>query len=294
MKKIFTLIVVFTYVFPTSLFSQAKTTSDGKELIYNISIGAVFGALGSIINKKKNENTGKIIIKGLGQGALGGYLTFESKRLVRFSEEKNDWKLIWAAKLLNAGGTSIKENAALNQDFWGRWHINIGFNRIEFETKDKFAVRYKIMPVALVYTIGAAVQTKFEIKKSLKNGQFIFSSNSSLFDKNKSIAATYPGIIILNNKNVDNASVIPHETIHIFQANDFSVLETYLQKPLNKINAKSNILNKINKYVYYDFRYIPFLILDNIEYKNAYYYYDNLFEREAGYFSNTFNAYILK
>ncbi|WP_123868149.1 hypothetical protein [Chryseobacterium lactis] len=295
MLKYYLFIFLFILPLPTSL-AQAPRTSDGKELIYNVSIGSIIGVVGAIINKNKNEKLGKVVLKGFCQGALGGYLTFESKRLVRLSEEENDWKLIWAAKLVNAAGTSIKENAALNNNFWEYWHLNFGFSRIELIAKEKLEVKYKLMPVAFIYTLGVALQSKskFELKRTLQNGQVIFSNSSDLFEKYNTLAATYPGVIVYKSSEHDNVQLIPHEVIHIFQANDFSVTESFLRKPLANMNAKSKTLNKINSFIHYDFRYVPFILLNNLEFKNSTYYYQNFFEREAGYFSDTFDQNLLK
>ncbi len=51
--------------------------------MYNIGFGAVFSTVGAIINKPPDEALGKVIKKSLWQGALGGYITFESKRILR-------------------------------------------------------------------------------------------------------------------------------------------------------------------------------------------------------------------
>ena len=102
-------------------------------------------------------------------------MTFESKRILREAQQQNKWEYIWVAKLTNSIGTSIKENSALNKDFWERLHLNIGFNRLEFNFKDNFSVNYKLMPVAFLYTVDAIVRHKFELKKSIQTGEFIFS-----------------------------------------------------------------------------------------------------------------------
>lgn len=293
MKTKISFLILFLLL-PVSHKSQAKATSDGKQFVYNVSLGAVVGVIGAIINKKPEQKFDIVIYKGLAQGALGGYLTFESKRIVRAAERNNDWKLLWCAKFVNAGGVSIKENAAANINFWEKWHINFGFNRIEFETKDNFKVNYKVMPVALAYTIGVAAQTKFEINKTLQSGELIFSSNSNRFLETNSLGVTYPGSIVLFSPEKNNINILSHEIIHLYQSNDFSQIEAYLDKPIKSINNSSELMNKINKYIHYDFRYIPQLIFYRVENKNAVFYYDNFYEREAAHFSDTFDPFILK
>ena len=282
MKKILLTIVSIFFLFNKS-HSQSNDT---EALLYNISIGGIFGTIGAIINKKPYEKLDKVILKGFSQGTLGGYLTFESKRVLRLGAENEDWKLIWAAKLLNASGTSIKDNAANNQNFWYKWHINIGFNRLEFETKNKFKVNYKIMPVALVYNTLAFTQAKFNFDTSIKTGELIFESNDYRLYETGTRGVTFPGTIILRN-NEKNYYLITHEIIHVYQSNDFSILNSYYVKPLEKIEKKYHFINKINNYIYYDFHYLPLRMLYNYETNTATKYFDNYLEHEAGYFSNT-------
>lgn len=150
------------------------------------------------------------------------------------------------------------------------------------------------MPIALVYTMGVASQTKFEWGKSLKTGEIIFSSNSKEFLATNSVAVTFPATIVLHDPYKNNLEIIAHEITHIFQQNDFSQFDAFMAKPVNFVNSKGETIRKINNYIYYDFRHLPHLVLYSIESKKSFYYYDNRFEREAGYFSNTFSEWTLK
>lgn len=282
MQKII-LSFIFIFYINSICYSQANDT---EALLYNVSFGGIFGTIGAMINKKPNEKMGKVILKGFTQGSLGGYLTFESKRVLRLAEENENWKIIWTAKLINASGTSIKENATLNQDFWKKWHLNIGFNRLEFETNKKFKIKYKIMPIAFVYNSLALSQAKFDLNLSLKTGEFIFKSNDIRLYEAGSRGVTFPGTIVLRNDE-NSFGIISHEIIHLYQSNDFSILNTYYTKPLKKLESKNIFFNKINKYIYYDFHYIPLRAIYNYETKTAKNYFDNYLEHEAGYFSNT-------
>lgn len=292
MKKILVFVLINYFLLSSG---QAKTTSYGQEFVYNVSIGAVTGAIGAILNKKKEQNFNKVFFKGLYQGALGGYITFESKRLVAVAEQNDDWKILWAAKLVNAAGSSIKENAALNKNFWENWHINIGFNRLEFETKDEFRVYYKIMPVALAYTIAYSTRSKFDLEQSLKSGELIFYTNNpnNLISTN-TLGMTFPGGILLYETYKKDFQVLSHEIIHIYQYNDFSQSEAFLNKVV-QYTEKNKLMKTINKYIHYDIiRYSVHSISYGRKYNKAKYYYDNIFEREAGFYSKTFDAYQLK
>lgn len=171
------LLFLFLFIFAPVKRTEAQS-NDSEAAFYNVSFGGLNGAIGALINKKEGEKSGKIILKGLWQGALGGYVTFESKRVLRFAGEKEDWKLFWTSNLINSAGNSIKENAANNVNFWDQWNLTIGFNRIEFHTKENFYIRYKIMPITASYTLDALFRYKFDLSNSLKSGHFIFERSN--------------------------------------------------------------------------------------------------------------------
>jgi hypothetical protein len=282
---VFFMVVVFLNV--SSLKSQSN---DAEAALYNIGFGAVFSTVGAILNKKPEDDLGKIIKKSLWQGALGGYITFESKRMLRVAQQQHKWEYVWAAKLANAMGTSVKENAAFNRDFWEKWHLNIGFNRLEFTTKDNFSVHYKFMPVAFVFAIDALARHQFEWKKSWQTGEFVFSHKKN----NYPLASAYPGIILYNRNFIDEItsdhavfSTAVHEIVHLYQSNDFSVMNAYVHKTLKKGASKSKPLKWVHKYMYPEFHYLilrPAYLWENKSIQN---YYDNFFEHEAGYYSGT-------
>jgi hypothetical protein len=231
---------------------------------------------------------GKIIKKSLWQGALGGYITFESKRMLRAAQQQHKWEYVWAAKLANAMGTSVKENAALNRDFWEKWHLNIGFNRLEFTTKDNFSVHYKFMPVAFVFAVDALARHQFEWKKSWQTGEFVFST--AQIKNNEFInvgASAFPGLILFEKSVLNDIQLYTHEIVHLYQSNDFSVMNTYVHKTLKKGASKSKPLKWVHKYMYPEFHYLilrPAYLWENKSIQN---YYDNFFEHEAGYYSGT-------
>jgi len=281
-------ILILTSIFflnEISLYSQKKDT---EQALYNIGFGAIFGTVGAIINKKKNESIGKVIKKSLWQGALGGYVVFESKRVLREAQRQNNWEYIWVSKLINAAGVSIIENTALNEKFGTRWHLNIGFNRIELNSLDKLTISYKLKPVAFVYTIDALFRHQFEFSQSIKTGQFVFTTNEVPDVKNYNIvAATYPGLIVYENNYFQDINLTTHEIIHRYQSNDFSVFNTYFDKPFKRLSQKRKIIKWIDKYLLIESHYLiltPLYILEGIDESN---YYRNRFEYEAGYYSGT-------
>ena len=150
------------------------------------------------------------------------------------------------------------------------------------------------MPVALVYTIGAFTQVNFDANTSLKTGEFVFYSNLQFHNSGNS-ATTFPGIIVYNKNdyddprttNADKDRTMMHEIIHIYQSNDFSILNTYYRKPINHYSENNKTISFLNKYLYLDLHYIPLRATYLLERHSGSIYYDNYFEHEAGYYSNT-------
>lgn len=280
-KKILFLIVLL------SISSSYSQSNDTEAALYNVGFGGITGAIGAVINKKPEEKFGKVLLKGLWQGALGGYVTFESKRIIRHAWKEEDWKLYWASKFVNAAGNSIKENAANNRDFWEQWNLTVGFNRIEFHTKDEFKVQYKVMPISVIYTIDAFTRFRFDVKSSLNYGQFIFRRNDPSI---RSYGSATAGYIVYNDafsptRTTPNQT-FGHEIIHMYQSDDFFFVNSFYHKPLKNIFENKETLKKIDSYIYYDFHLIPLKATYLLESKKSN-YYDNYLEYEAGYYSNT-------
>lgn len=279
-----TIILLFCFI----LLSAQGQSNDTEAALYNIGFGAVFGSIGAIINKTPEEKLGKVVLKSLWQGAVGGYVTFESKRLLRTAQRQDSWELIWAAKILNAGGTSIKENAAENRDFWKKWHINFGFNRIEFLTEEKLKVRYKLKPIALAYTLSGFFSFEFNLASSLKYGEFVFLANNlEPINGIDPIGLAYPEFIVIENGFEENFNLVTHEIMHLYQSNDFSIFNSYYQKPFKRWSEKNKTINWVYNYLYPDLHLILLGSAYLIERNNANKYYNNFFEHEAGYYSDT-------
>lgn len=270
--KLLILLIFFSY----KISSQNKT----EIAFYNVGLGAFAGGIGAVINKKPNQKLGSVFLKGFLQGGLGGYIIYNSKRLAGEITQEKSWEYGWYAKITNSIGTSIVENASANRNFWERWHLNFGFNRIEFYTKDKFKVKYKIMPISLALTLRLAVSNKFEFKRTFQTGEFIFST-----DKIAERGIAYGNVLLINNRALNSHDVYSHEIIHVYQYYDFNFVNSFLNKSYKKWGKKSRSFKNFNSLFYIDAQ-APVVrglyLLENINRKC---FYDNFFEHEADFFS---------
>ena len=279
--------VLFLLLFIFLLKSPVNAQDNDLEAgLINIGIGSVLGGIGAVINKKPEENFRKVLLKGMGQGALGGYAVFESQRLVREFAESGDFGYVWPAKLVNSAGTSIIENAAANRNFWERWHLNIGFNRFEIITSEEFKLRYRIMPAALASTLYFFKDEKLDPKTSLQMGTFVFTTDE--IDQKKNIfGQAGPNTILILDEQKGRIA-LPHELIHNFQYERLSGFNAFFDKPLKSLSEDYKIVELYNKVFYTDFNFLlhrVFYVLANPDGENN--ANDNFFEQEAEYYTDT-------
>ncbi len=273
---------ILSVLFLLSINSNSQT-NNAQAALYNIGLGGITSSIGAVLNKKPNEKLSKVLLKGFWQGALGGTIVYGSKQMV-YNFHKND-KLqnIWSAKLVNSVGVSIIENAALNQNFYNKWHINIGFNRLEVDVKNNFKVQYKIMPIALTTAIISSTYGKFNFKLSTQTLTPVFISNKLTSTFGVTVAIS----IIFYNSNRKIKHALAHEIIHVFQYDDYMVINVFFNKKKTKWKHHYNFINKSSKYIYMD---LPSAItlrgLYLIENINQSCYYDNYFENEATFYSH--------
>lgn len=262
------------------VFSVNSQENNSQAAMYNIGLGGITSSIGAAINKNPNEKLGKVMLKGFWQGALGGAVIYGSKQMVYNYSTKQNLDKIWLAKLVNSIGTSMVENATLNTNFYDKWHINIGFNRLELDVKNNFKFNYKILPTAFVTTVISATKSKFNFKYSMQTLTPIFLSNNL-----ENSGTTIANSIVLKNSE-SGINVLPHEIIHVFQFDDYLSLNLYFNKTKVKWQQKYPFVAKYSKWIYMDLPSSVFLrslyLMENINQKC---YYDNYFEHEANYYS---------
>ncbi|MDR5591520.1 hypothetical protein RE431_12805 [Christiangramia sp. SM2212] len=241
-----------------------------------------------MINKEPGEKFGKTLLRGMGQGALGGYLVFESKRLVREFAKSGDYNYVWPSKIVNSAGTSIIENAAANRDFWARWHLNIGFNRIEVNTKDNFKISYRIMPFDLAATVYHSVNSRLDWNTSMKVGTFVFRSKIIMENSQYRGAAFGNSIRLL--ERIEGNIALPHEIIHTYQYEQLSGVNGFLfdfeKKYKHKIAKKIPAIEIYHKIFYTDYNLLLNSIISYIANPNR--DASGFYEKEARYYGSKF------
>ncbi|WP_139251901.1 hypothetical protein [Maribacter aquivivus] len=262
--------------------SQNNDTQAG---LYNILSGSLIGGVGAMINKKPNEKTGKVFLKGLGQGALGGYMTFESKRLIRDFSDTGNYAYVWPSRLLNSLGNSIILNASSNRKFWERYYLNIGFSHFEYDIKRENSFQVKLLPFSLLSTFYGFSQGEIDFRRSFYTGNLFFESYKNTENYNgKAIL----NVVILNKGLLDNRSnTIGHELIHTFQYEGFIGFNSYLDKKMNNIKREGDFWTKFNFILYPDWNALIFSSAYNISAPFANSYENRFYEKEAYYYTGS-------
>ncbi|MFY8037678.1 MAG: hypothetical protein ACOVMQ_10955 [Cyclobacteriaceae bacterium] len=272
------LIILFVLFKSGASFAQQN---DLHAAVFNVGISSVGSGFGALINKKPNEKGGRVFLRGMWQGAIGGILVFNSKQMIYEFGQTDNSGWAWSSKLVNAAGVSIIENAAANKKFLTHWHINFGFNRIEFETEKSFKVNYKVMPFALNGFIYSLRNGSFDFKETIRIGQPFFWAQTLEVPDADAVTAANSILMIKNKANSRNTA---HEIVHTYQYQGLTVKNTYYSIPFNRLLSKENWFAKTyKKWIYTDFNYLIFsgaYALGN--FGN---YLDNPFEQEANYYS---------
>lgn len=267
----FLYILIYSLFF--SLLSGQKSFSQKSEFEYgllNVGLGSVVGGIGAVINKKNpEEKFGVVLLRGMAQGALGGYLVFESKRLLKFIPKHKNYHSVYPSKILNAAGNSIIENAARDDNFWSRWHINFGFSRLELITENQWKITHRIMIFDFGYAMKYFVQREFDFRKSIQLGTLVF--NTEFVDANGMVN----GNLISLGPDAD-FTTYRHELIHTYQYEQFSGINNYLDPVSDHLKSRSSLYNTYTKIFYTDFNLYAFWLMGELS------DYDNGFlEKEA-------------
>lgn len=256
--------------------------NDFQAGLYNVVSGSIIGGAGALINKKPNEKMGNVLLKGLGQGAFGGYITFESKKLIRNFAKTGNYAYVWPSRLVNSLGNSVILNAASNRNFWERYYLDIGFGHFEYDVMKEKGISVRIMPFSLFGAVNMFSYGKLDLKRSVYTGLFFFKSNE--FEENDGWAI-YNNITIHENLLKNRSEVIAHEIIHAYQYEGLIGVNSFVDKP-SSMWDQSKFWKTYDSIFYTDFNGPLHNLLYALDKGFNKPHGDRLHEREAIYFSS--------
>lgn len=280
------LLIFCLFTFTAACFSQKQ---ERIIFLYNVGFGGVTSGIGAVINKPKGANWKKHFVKGFWQGSVGGLVNYSGKKTLYLNNRHKNKAFFWPAKILNSAGTSIMQNASLNQPFLENWYLDYGLVRVDFAIHNKEKFKIRLLPVGIYATINVARRGKFDLENTLATGQIAFSTNKFLRypNGNPEIGFSYGrAIVFVKNTQLytNQSKLLAHEVMHQFQYNDYQILTTWLNPVGKKIKSKT-IKIIFTKYIYPD---LPFSFASHAiaGYYPHPHYFRNFYEFEAERFSS--------
>ena len=242
---------------------QEMTAQDYKaqSMLYNGLIGAVSGGVGSVINKHKGQKWYKAFAKGFIVGGGGGMIMYSGKRINSLVSVRQELGYGYLSRFVFDVGNSIVENAAANRNFWEVWHYDVGFIRLELQTRH-VKLRPRVMASAFAATVFVASQGKFDAKTSLASGTPTFRTKEIRYSPTL-VGSTITNGILLNDTLVKNNSLFfdtyAHEVIHTFQFRETAGFNYFFKPLTDKWKERSGWYAKVSPWIYGDLNYELFI-----------------------------------
>jgi hypothetical protein len=262
--------------------------SDRTELaIFNIGVNALFGGIGSLINKKDNDTNFKTFANGFYKGAIGGTVSHVGLSMSHLIESKQNISYAWPARLVNAMGNSIVQNAAENNKMFERLHFNLYVARLEyFPYRKKFNARFFTSSLYGIVSVGNG--SRFDLGKSLQSGILYFEFDGR-FQSSFGFSGTGTGQVSSIGMSSDLFGeqfyrIYAEEVAHIQQYDRKVAGNAFVAKLDRKWKEKSKSYNTLSKYIYLDLNGPTFYFAYLIGNRNG--YCNNFFEKEAVNYSN--------
>jgi hypothetical protein len=268
-----------------SNFSFAQ--QERKVFLYNLGFGGLTSGIGAIINKPKTSDWKKYFIKGLWQGSIGGVLNYSGKKTIYLINKNESLVYGWPAKLLHHAGTSIIENASLNEPFLQNWNLDFGPVRFDFSFGNEKKLRVRFLPSSIYSIIDGFNEGRFSLSTTLLTGNLSFK-RATYFPDGSFGYSTGRGITYIDYYYKYHS--IAHELIHQFQFNEYQVFNAWFKPLIPKLKSE-NIKRAFEKYIYFDLPYfLPAYALEGQSYGPK--YYRNFFEFEAERFATNSHVQI--
>lgn len=271
---------------PVNLFAQQK--QDLKLAIYNVGFGGVTAGIGAIINKPKHTDWKKALLKGFWQGAVGGSISYGGKKVIYLVNRNENKFFGWPAKILHSAGSSIIENASLNEPFLQNWNIDLYMVKLNFSTNGKKPFRARFLPESIYSVWACSRYGKFDLNTTLSTGEMAFRNDSDGFSNgNGNYIGMSFGRSYVYTSNMSPYETIAHEIIHNFQYREYQIFNTYLMPFSRSVKSKS-LKNLFSRYVYFDIPY--FWAAYEIAGRSSVNDYRNFYQFEAQRFAT--NQYV--
>jgi hypothetical protein len=258
-----------------------------KMAIFNVGVNGLFGGIGSLINKKEGDKNFKTFINGFYKGAIGGSVSHVGLSMSHLIQTQENIAYAWPARMVNAVGSSIIQNAAENKKMFERLHFNLYVARLEYFPYQK-EFKARLFTSSLYGIISVGNGNRFDLGKSLKSGILYFESSDG-FQLNGSsrFAGTGQASSIGMRSDLfgeEFYKIYAEEVAHIQQYDRKVAGNAVAVKLDQKWKKNSKSYNTLSKYIYLDLNGPTFYFAYRIANVNG--YCNNFFEKEAVNYAN--------
>ncbi len=236
------------------LFSQDFNKQRIQFTAFNVGFNGLVGGVGSMINKKENQNTWKAFTKGFYRGAIGGAVSHVGFSMTSLIRTKEQIAYAWPARLVNAFGSSIVLNAASNNRMLEQIHFNLYVSRLEYHPF-KRKIKARLFTSSIYGILIAGRNARLDISKSLQSGVIYFESDENFRSQllegpaTGQVSSVGMGSFI---SGPDYYSIFAHEVAHILQFDRKVAGNAFAIRLDKKFKEKSGLYTKLSKVVYFD------------------------------------------
>lgn len=235
---------------------------EAKSVVYNTLMGGISGGLGALINKQAHEKPGRAFLKGFVTGCGGGLVMYAGKKSNMLIARRENLGYAWLSRAIFSAGNSVVENAAANRPWYGQWHYDLGFIRLELRLNGSPSLLPRLMPSAF----GAFLFTSFygrpDLMASLQSGSLIFRNRKIPYAPYLVGSTTGNNILFVDSllRAPSFYEVFAHEMVHTCQFQESSGFNSFFDPLRNTWQKKSPRFRQVSRYVYGDLNYELMLI----------------------------------
>ncbi|MEL6969993.1 MAG: hypothetical protein AAFZ63_08725 [Bacteroidota bacterium] len=281
------LILLLTTASTIEIHAQSSEfrTQRAQLAMFNIGFNGLIGGVGSLINSKKDKTNFRTFVKGFYKGAIGGGISHVGLSLTHQIERQRNIALAWPARIVNAFGSSIIQNAAENRRMLERLHFNLFISRFDYlPYEKKFSVRLFTSSIYGLIVVGRGA--RFDLGKTLQSGIFYFESDNGFSTSLGGGLATGQVSSIGMGKGLQGErfyTVFAEEVAHIVQYDRKVGGNAFFATADNRWKASSSSYQDLSKFIYFDLNGPLFWLGYRLEGTT---HNCNFFEQEAINYSN--------
>lgn len=285
-------IIIFSLLIGTSFNLNAQSNNFQSErtkmAVFNIGVNGLFGGIGSLINKKEGDKNFRTFINGFYKGAIGGTVSHVGLSMSHLIQSQENIVYAWPARLVNAMGSSIVQNATENNRMFERLHFNLYVARFEyFPYRKEFKTRFFTSSLYGIAAVGSG--SKFDLGKSLQSGILYFEFDGRFQSSLVLVSGIGTGQVSSIGMSSDLFGddfykIYAEEVAHIQQYDRKVAVNALVTKLDQKWKENSKSYNTLSKYIYLDLNGPVFYLAYRIANVNG--YCNNLFEKEAVNYAN--------